>query len=293
MGLQVKDIPQPIDPTIRGAAPIVRSREADPDSIPVDISDSDLARLISFVRVLPPPGQKVPTESNELTRALAGRSHFYSLACAQCHTPSLGQVNGIFSDLLLHDMGESLEDPVPAPGLAVSTQILSAPRPGAGYYGGPVELFVKITDKEIFRSWRTPPLWGVRDSAPYMHDGRAATLHDAIVAHDGEGLTSAQNYSVLARRDQEALGCLPPCDWKPRSIIDRLTMVPGVCPSHRAAPVLACSIRTRIAPMISDGGGSAFSQNGSATTGLPSAAMPVPFSSIPQRSRGQDDIGVR
>jgi len=23
--------------------------------------------------------------------------------------------------------------------------------------------------------WRTPPLWGVADSAPYLHDGRAAT----------------------------------------------------------------------------------------------------------------------
>ena len=26
------------------------------------------------------------------------------------------------------------------------------------------------------REWRTPPLWGLRDSAPYMHDGRAGDI---------------------------------------------------------------------------------------------------------------------
>jgi CxxC motif-containing protein (DUF1111 family) len=34
--------------------------------------------------------------------------------------------------------------------------------------------------------FRTAPLWGVGQSAPYLHDGRAATLADAIAAHDGE-----------------------------------------------------------------------------------------------------------
>lgn len=32
----------------------------------------------------------------------------------------------------------------------------------------------------------TAPLWGVRFSAPYLHDGRAPTLEAAIAAHDGE-----------------------------------------------------------------------------------------------------------
>src|SRR4029078_2651726 len=31
----------------------------------------------------------------------------------------------------------------------------------------------------------TPPLWGIADSAPYLHDGRAPTLGDAILAHAG------------------------------------------------------------------------------------------------------------
>lgn len=173
--------------------------------MPVDISDADLEKLVSFVRVLPPPGQRVPTDPDALTRALLGRSHFSSLNCAQCHTQTLGHIEGIFSDLLLHDMGQSLEDPVPTPGLPASTRIITGTKPGGGYMGGSVELFVDKANPEIFRSWRTPPLWGVRDSAPYMHDGRSETLHDAILAHDGEGLVSAQNYSGLPNRDQQAL----------------------------------------------------------------------------------------
>ena len=46
--------------------------------------------------------------------------------------------------------------------------------------------------------WRTPPLWGVRDSAPYLHDGRAATLEQAIAFHGGEATSVTQKYFQLS-----------------------------------------------------------------------------------------------
>ncbi len=54
------------------------------------------------------------------------------------------------------------------------------------------------------REWRTPPLWGVADSAPYLHDGRAATLEEAIRLHGGQGLRSAQRFQAASpiERDQ-------------------------------------------------------------------------------------------
>ena len=42
------------------------------------------------------------------------------------------------------------------------------------------------TRTNLAQEWRTPPLWGVADSPPYLHDGRAYTLEDAIRLHDGE-----------------------------------------------------------------------------------------------------------
>ena len=47
------------------------------------------------------------------------------------------------------------------------------------------------------QEWRTPPLWGVRDSGPYLHDGRADTLEQAIALHGGQGAPSAQRYFLL------------------------------------------------------------------------------------------------
>ena len=41
--------------------------------------------------------------------------------------------------------------------------------------------------------WRTPPLWGIRDSGPYLHDGRADTLDEAVALHGGQGEKSAAN----------------------------------------------------------------------------------------------------
>jgi cytochrome c peroxidase len=47
------------------------------------------------------------------------------------------------------------------------------------------------------QEWRTPPLWGVRDSAPYLHDGRAGTLVEAIAWHGGQGTPSANAFLNL------------------------------------------------------------------------------------------------
>ncbi|MCM2369206.1 di-heme oxidoredictase family protein [Aporhodopirellula aestuarii] len=54
------------------------------------------------------------------------------------------------------------------------------------------------------REWKTPPLWGVADSAPYLHDGRAETLAEAIRWHGGEAETSKRRFLNL-NEDQKQL----------------------------------------------------------------------------------------
>jgi CxxC motif-containing protein (DUF1111 family) len=53
--------------------------------------------------------------------------------------------------------------------------------------------------------WRTPPLWGFRDSAPYLHDGRARTLDQAVSFHGGEAAPIAQSYSTLSAKERRQL----------------------------------------------------------------------------------------
>ena len=55
------------------------------------------------------------------------------------------------------------------------------------------------------REFRTAPLWGIRLTAPYMHDGAADTLDEAILAHHGEALGARDAYAALPLSEQAAL----------------------------------------------------------------------------------------
>jgi hypothetical protein len=42
-------------------------------------------------------------------------------------------------------------------------------------------------------------LWGLRDSGPNLHDGRAKTLDEAVMWHGGQGAESARHFRALTR----------------------------------------------------------------------------------------------
>jgi CxxC motif-containing protein (DUF1111 family) len=101
----------------------------------------------------------------------------------------LAEAQGIYSDLLLHQMGEGLG--------------------GGGSYGEEPPDSSEEPDSDGGSTspseWRTPPLWGVADSAPYLHDGRAATLAEAIKQHAGQAAPSANRFTGLSDVQQEEL----------------------------------------------------------------------------------------
>jgi hypothetical protein len=51
----------------------------------------------------------------------------------------------------------------------------------------------------------TENLWGVGSSAPYLHDGRATTLTEAILEHGGEGAAAREAFRSGSPQDQAAL----------------------------------------------------------------------------------------
>ena len=65
-------------------------------------------------------------------------------------------------------------------------------------YGGESVMFVQGSQEDPRQEWKTPPLWGVRDSGPYLHDGRAATIEDAVLQHGGEATSSAKRFRELS-----------------------------------------------------------------------------------------------
>jgi cytochrome c peroxidase len=65
------------------------------------------------------------------------------------------------------------------------------------------------SDAPKSREWKTPPLWGVATSGPYLHDGRAQTLSEAINLHGGinggQAQSSSERFQALSKVDQRHL----------------------------------------------------------------------------------------
>jgi CxxC motif-containing protein (DUF1111 family) len=51
----------------------------------------------------------------------------------------------------------------------------------------------------------TPRLWGITDTGPYLHDGRALTLRHAIEMHGGEGQAARDGFVGLGAAQQAHL----------------------------------------------------------------------------------------
>ena len=158
------------------------------DTVPdPEIPASTVLEAVVYVRLLSPP------KRGEITSQVKeGERIFEEIGCAACHVPTmqtsshsiepLNQVNAhIYSDLLLHDMGDELAD-YRSDGSATGTE------------------------------WRTAPLWGTRLAADFtggtpffLHDGRATTLREAIRPHGGEAQQSKEAFFKLSEADQQAL----------------------------------------------------------------------------------------
>ena len=126
----------------------------DDDGVPdPEMTTEQLFDLVAFTMLTAAP------ELEELTdQGARGRVLFDELACSICHAPRLNGPRGplpLYSDLLLHDMGPDLAD-------------------------GQVQQLATGAE------FRTQPLWGIASVGPYLHDGRATTLEDAILMHGGE-----------------------------------------------------------------------------------------------------------
>jgi CxxC motif-containing protein (DUF1111 family) len=180
----------------RHQASLTLAKDFDPKELKPDMEERDVRLLVGFVRSLPRPGFRVPNEVAMLRAGTGrvdpvhGREVFDKIGCANCHAPKLGEVDGLYSDLLLHDLGAGL---------------VSA----GAYYGdsspSPSPPGLLASGPATAAEWRTPPLWGVASSAPYLHDGRAATLSQAIGLHGGEAGATATRYAALPRAEQQSL----------------------------------------------------------------------------------------
>lgn len=153
----------------------------------VEVSDAGLDQVAAYLAALGVPARRLP----EGLDPRVGEALFAEVGCDRCHRPTLTTATeGVpahlasvelhaYTDLLLHDMGSGLAAPV-----------------GEG--------------DALPSEWRTPPLWGLGLSGPprtrrFLHDGRAASLLEAIGWHGGEAATSRDAFASLEPEDRETL----------------------------------------------------------------------------------------
>jgi len=187
------------------------NKDADRDGVANELLPGEISALEIFLATMERPVQQKPDKV-----AQRGFEHFQDVGCAECHRPALstksrylgfsypeepddpprnifywvdlsrapsrfdqgvahGLVVGLFSDLKRHDMGSNL-----------------------------AESFDGVDDKRN-AEFITAKLWGVADTAPYLHDGRALTLSAAIDSHGGEASDARKGFLALSAADQAEL----------------------------------------------------------------------------------------
>ena len=159
------------------------------DDVPdPEVSAAVVNDVVFYLRTLAPPRRGLNTPQVQ-----RGEEVFTTIDCASCHIPTmrtgphstiaaLSNVEAhLYSDLLLHDMGEELADNF-------------------------------VEGEATGREWRTTPLWGLRlyeeqlgGTAFYLHDGRTSDLREAIRAHGGEAASARSRFLELPPEDREAL----------------------------------------------------------------------------------------
>ncbi|HET9733873.1 MAG TPA: di-heme oxidoredictase family protein [Burkholderiales bacterium] len=146
-----------------------------------------IQNFANFQRLLAPPEPSADTPGGQASIG-RGRALFTSTGCALCHTPTLrtgntavvalrNQTVNLYSDLLVHDMGDGLADGV--------SQGQAGPR-----------------------EFRSAPLWGLGQRVFFLHDGRTSDLVQAIREHRSNGSAANRavgNYDGLRESEKQDL----------------------------------------------------------------------------------------
>jgi mono/diheme cytochrome c family protein len=203
-----------LDPAVYGEG---GEFDVDGDGVSVEIEDGMLTTMVGYLAQLEIPVIEPPADPVALERFARGSALFEEVGCAGCHRPMLELRDPIietrpdhpefadrpaiainvatdgehpkieprtilrpvyevplFSDLRRHDMGPDLATPGNQAGIRPSVFL-------------------------------TRPLWGLAETAPYLHDGRAPTIDDAIRMHGGEAGDARDAYVALGADEQASL----------------------------------------------------------------------------------------
>ncbi len=196
--------------------------DEDGDGLDDEVSVAEMSVLHIFDVTNPRPfiddfDSDADTESDSDTDsdsdANEGFNTFVNIGCSYCHRPFL-ETRSQFVPLA-HP-----EDPTdPSANVYLQIDLVDVGFPPAAGGGVVVPLFADLKRHkmgprlaETFErgeiandEFTTARLWGVADTAPYLHDGRATTLFQAIEFHGGEAQAARDAFLALTETEQRKL----------------------------------------------------------------------------------------
>lgn len=181
--------------------------DPDNDGKQRELEEGILTTVASYLAMLEVPVVLPPADPGLRDRWASGSALFDTVGCPSCHVRQIPllyttwhetsdttggdvvinlfadgeQPRGtnlveVFSDFKRHDLGPGLADPH------------------------------DDEEHKLLRSvFLTRPLWGMAETPPYLHDGRAATIPAAILAHGGEAQPQRDAFAALSPDEQADL----------------------------------------------------------------------------------------
>lgn len=189
-----------------------KDNDHDKDGVKNEVTIAEMSALAIFSTTSPRPVQDEYTGK--------GAAVFENIGCNSCHIPVMKTQRHI----LPYQQPEQPQQPFSAQNKYYEVDLVNSP---ADFEADPdnsegmlVKLFSDLKrhdmgprlqeslagkDAEQNRSFVTARLWGVADTEPYLHDGRATTLTEAIEWHGGEAQQQRDNFVALSDSKKIAL----------------------------------------------------------------------------------------
>jgi len=182
--------------------------DPDEDAVTDEILIGELSALHIWSTALPEPEIEKLSENSS-----RGFVIFNQIGCADCHKPFLNTN----TKLLTYSYEELEEDPTA--NIFYEIDLTKIANFRANKDGGiDVPLFADLKRHDMgpglaesFEGdvpkgeFTTARLWGVADTAPYLHDGRALTIKEAILMHGGEAKDPRDDFDDLNDEAMQAL----------------------------------------------------------------------------------------
>lgn len=182
----------------------------DGDGVTDEVLIGEMSALEIFVAT-----QDTPVRLRARRAARKGIANFHAAGCSDCHRPMMT------TEKPWLDFSFPVVDDAPSANVYYRVDLRRGPMGFKSSSGGVevpmfsdfkrhdmgpdlAEDFSAASDQQN-REYITAKLWGVADTAPYMHDGRALTLEEAIASHGGDAEWARDRFLSMDERWQGEL----------------------------------------------------------------------------------------